>query len=261
MVPARQADDSPTRRAGASLWQRPLCTCGAAGRRMVTPMRPESIGQRTIRRTAPNVRWIQGRGAMPELVRPREPRTAESIPEQLTPDLLGQVAKGDEAAFGKVYDLISARVFGLVRRVLRDEAQSEEVFQEVMLEVWRKASRFDAALGSPSAWIMTIAHRRAVDRVRSAQAAVDRDAQSAQLHINTAFDDTSEQVASRLEQRQVRRCLGTLTQLQRESIALAYYQGYTYPEVASLLGIALGTVKTRMRDGLIRLRDCMGVTA
>lgn len=198
---------------------------------------------------------------MQDLVRPQSPRAAESVPDQVTSTLLGQVARGDEAAFGRVYDLMAARVFGLVRRVLRDEAQSEEVFQEVMLEVWRKASRYDAALGGPVAWIMTIAHRRAVDRVRSAQAAADREVQAAQRAVDRPFDDVSEQAATRFEQRQVRRCLGMLTQVQRESIALAYYQGYTYPEVASLLGVALGTVKTRMRDGLIRLRDCMGVTA
>ncbi|HEX8869894.1 MAG TPA: ECF RNA polymerase sigma factor SigK [Lentzea sp.] len=198
---------------------------------------------------------------MPELVRPRAPRSVEPPSEQVTPDLLGRVARGDEAAFGKVYDLMAGRVFGLVRRVLRDEAQSEEVFQEVMLEVWRKASRYDSSLGGPSTWIMTITHRRAVDRVRSAQTAADREVQAAQREADRPFDDVSEQAATRFEQRQVRRCMTALTPLQRESIALAYYQGYTYPEVASLLGIALGTVKTRMRDGLIRLRDCMGVTA
>jgi RNA polymerase sigma-70 factor (ECF subfamily) len=196
-----------------------------------------------------------------ELVQPRLPRAAEQVPEQVGSELLGQVARGDQAAFGRLYDLMSGKVFGLIRRVLRDEAQSEEVFQEVMLEVWRKASRFDAALGSPSAWIMTIAHRRAVDRVRSAQAAGDREVEAARLEVCTPFDNTSEQVAGRLEQRQVRRCLSMLTSLQRESVLLAYYQGYSYPEVASLLRIPLGTVKTRMRDGLIRLRDCMGVTA
>ncbi|MET9634320.1 ECF RNA polymerase sigma factor SigK [Lentzea sp. NPDC006480] len=196
-----------------------------------------------------------------ELVQPRRPRDAGSEPVQVAPELLGQVARGDHAAFARLYDLMAGKVFGLIRRVLRDEAQSEEVFQEVMLEVWRKASRFDAALGSPSAWIMTIAHRRAVDRVRAAQAAGTRETQAAQLEVDTPFDDTSEQVASRLEHRQVRRCLGMLTSLQRESVLLAYYQGYTYPEVASLLKLPLGTVKTRMRDGLIRLRDCMGVSA
>lgn len=194
---------------------------------------------------------------MRELLRPRP---AEPVPDDVTPHLLGQVARGDEAAFGQVYDLVAGRVFGLVRRVLRDEAQSEEVFQEVMLEVWRKASRYDAALGSPTSWITTIAHRRAVDRVRSAQAAADREVKAARLDAARPFDDTAEAASSRFEQRQVRRCLGLLTPVQRESIGLAYFQGYSYPEVASLLGIALGTVKTRMRDGLIRLRDCMGVT-
>jgi RNA polymerase sigma-70 factor, ECF subfamily len=78
--------------------------------------------------------------------------------------------------------------------------------------------------------------------------------------VETPFDAVSEQVAARIEQRQVRRCLSTLTDLQRESILLGYFTGYTYPETASVLGIPLGTVKTRMRDGLIRLRDCLGVT-
>lgn len=182
------------------------------------------------------------------------------VGEEQAADVLGLVARGDEAAFERLYDLMAGKVFGLVKRVLRDEAQAEEVFQEVMVEVWRKASRYEPKLGSPSAWVMTIAHRRAVDRVRSAQAAAEREVKAAQLDPRRPFDDASEMAAGRIEQQQVRRCLKTLTEVQRESMLLAYYQGYTYPEVASLLGIALGTVKTRMRDGLIRLRDCMGVT-
>ncbi|HEX7309448.1 MAG TPA: ECF RNA polymerase sigma factor SigK [Lentzea sp.] len=174
-------------------------------------------------------------------------------------DLMAQVARGDEAAFGQLYDLVSGAVFGLVRRVLRDQAQSEEVFQEVMLEVWRTASRFDADRGKAMTWILTMTHRRAVDRVRSAQSAADRDERVAALNVPTPFDEVVEQVTERLEQRKVRRCLSFLTELQRESVLMAYYQGYSYPEVASLLDVPLGTVKTRMRDGLIRLRDCLGV--
>jgi RNA polymerase sigma-70 factor, ECF subfamily len=174
-------------------------------------------------------------------------------------DLLLRVARGNEAAFGQLYDLVSGMVFGLARRVLRDQAQAEEVFQEVMLEVWRTASRFDPDRGRATTWIMTMTHRRAVDRVRSAQAAANRDERVAQMSVTTPFDEVVEQVTERLEQRKVRRCLSFLTELQRESVLLAYYQGYSYPEVASLLGVALGTVKTRMRDGLIRLRDCLGV--
>ncbi len=198
---------------------------------------------------------------------PKRERALQSIPpdagrpaELTADDLLALVARGDESAFERLYDVVSGSVFGLIRRVVRDQAQSEEVFQEVMLEVWRTATRFDPGRGKATTWIMTLTHRRAVDRVRSAQAATHREEHVARLDPNRPFDEVSEQVSGRLEQRQVRRCLSFLTDLQRESVLLAYYQGYSYPEVASLLGLPLGTVKTRMRDGLIRLRDCMGVT-
>jgi RNA polymerase sigma-70 factor (ECF subfamily) len=173
--------------------------------------------------------------------------------------LLRSVARGDERAFARLYDLVIVRVYGLVRRVLRDPAQAEEVTQEIMVEVWRTASRFDPAKGSATAWIFTIAHRRAVDRVRSEQAATDRLRRLAPEMTETAHDDVPDEAAARLERMHVRRCLRDLTELQRESITLAYYGGYTYSEVAQLLGTALPTIKTRMRDGLIRLRDCLGV--
>ncbi|HEY3735361.1 MAG TPA: ECF RNA polymerase sigma factor SigK [Streptosporangiaceae bacterium] len=172
--------------------------------------------------------------------------------------LLSRVGRGDEEAFGVVYEWVAGTVFGLAQRVVRDPAQSEEVGQEVMLEIWRTASRFDPAQGTARAWVATITHRRAVDRVRSAHAAARRDDRAA-AH-EPVYDAVAEEVEAKLDHERVRRCLGTLTELQRESIVLAYYGGYTYPEVASLLGIALGTAKTRMRDGLIRLRDCLGVT-
>jgi RNA polymerase sigma-70 factor, ECF subfamily len=170
--------------------------------------------------------------------------------------LLARVARGDQAAFATVYDRASGHVFGLVRRVMRDPAQSEEVTQEVMLEVWRTASRFDPHRGSAMAWLMTLAHRRAVDRVRSGLAAAQREARAAVAA--TDYDVVTEEVEIRLDAERVRRCLDSLTELQRESVTLAYYGGYTYREVAGLLGVAVGTVKTRMRDGLIRLRDCLG---
>jgi len=129
--------------------------------------------------------------------------------------------------------------------------------QEVLLEVWRTAARFDPAVGSATAWIMTVAHRRAVDRVRSEQRAAERELRAATASI--AYDDVSETVEITLDQERVRRCLNGLTELQRESVTLAYYGGYSYREVAQLLGVAVGTVKTRMRDGLIRLRDCLEV--
>ena len=176
-------------------------------------------------------------------------------------DLVGQVALGDDAAFEELYRRVGGSVLGLVRRVLRDPAQSEEVAQEVLLEVWRTATRFDADRGSATSWIMTMAHARAVDRVRSAQASSDRDQRIGRRDLGREYDEVSEAVEVRLEQQAVRRCLGGLTELQREAVQLAYYGGYTYREVGELLDTPLGTVKTRLRDGLIRLRDCLGVTA
>ncbi|WP_239020597.1 sigma-70 family RNA polymerase sigma factor [Nakamurella antarctica] len=144
---------------------------------------------------------------------------------------------------------------------MRDPSQAEEVGQEVMLEIWRRASRFDASRGSALSWIMTIAHARSVDRVRSAQSASDRDQKYAVNTVERDVDVVADAVESSFERHQVRKCLEGLTELQRESINLAYYSGYTQAEVATALKAPLGTVKTRLRDGLIRLRDCLGVPA
>ncbi|MEU3421031.1 sigma-70 family RNA polymerase sigma factor [Streptomyces murinus] len=175
--------------------------------------------------------------------------------------LLHEVALGDQEAFAAVYDTVAGSVLGVARAVLRDRAQSEEVAQDVLVEVWRTAPRYQPERGSALNWILTLAHRRAVDRVRSVEAAAARDTRAALLDHQPAYDEVTEQVESRLEQEQVRRCLRTLTELQRQSVTLAYYRGLTYREVAEALALPLGTVKTRLRDGLIRLRDCLGVTA
>ncbi|MEV7071914.1 ECF RNA polymerase sigma factor SigK [Streptomyces sp. NPDC093990] len=176
-------------------------------------------------------------------------------------ELVGRVALGDEEAFARVYDTVVGSVLGVVRAVLRDRAQSEEVVQEVLVEVWRTAPRYRPDLGTAVNWILTLAHRRAVDRIRSADAAAARDHKAALLDRLPEYDEVAEHVEARLEREQVRRCLRTLTEIQHQAVTLAYYRGLTYRQVAEALALPLGTVKTRLRDGLIRLRDCLGVTA
>ncbi|MFD8953102.1 ECF RNA polymerase sigma factor SigK [Streptomyces xanthophaeus] len=171
-----------------------------------------------------------------------------------------QVARGDKDAFAVLYDGVVSTVFGIALKVVRDRAQAEEVAQEVMIDLWRQAARYRPEAGSVTTWVATLAHRRAVDRVRSAQAAADRDRSTAVREQQRPFDEVAEQVETRLESEQVRRCMRMLTDLQRQAVTLAYYQGLTYREVAETLRAPLPTIKTRMRDGLIRLRDCMGVT-
>jgi RNA polymerase sigma-70 factor (ECF subfamily) len=172
--------------------------------------------------------------------------------------LLRRVARGDQLAFETVYDQLARPAYGVIRRVLRDPAQSEEVAQEVLLEVWRTASRFDSAQGSAATWVLTIAHRRAIDRVRSVAAAAEREQKTAD--IPAPHDEVVDAVEARLDRERVQRCLGSLTDIQRESVTLAYYGGYTYRQVAALLGVTLAAIKTRIRDGLIRMRDCLGVS-
>lgn len=195
-------------------------------------------------------------GARPLRAVPDAARAARTTEDEL----LLAVARGDREAFRRLYDRMGGAVYGVIRRVLRDPSRSEEVAQEVLVEVWRTATRFDPDRGSATTWILTMAHRRAVDRVRSEQASRDREERVARRDHTPAFDAVAEAVETRFEHQQVRAALEQLTDLQREAVELAYYGGYTYREVAELLDTPLGTVKTRLRDGLIRLRDALGVT-
>lgn len=174
-------------------------------------------------------------------------------------DLLEASSRGDERSFARLYDLTSPRVYGMVLRVVRDAAQSAEVTQDIYLEVWRQSARFDPTKGAVLPWLLMIAHRRAVDRVRAAQSSVVRDDKYAVLNEERPYDSVSEQVQTSLEAQRVRKVLNDLTPAQREAVSLAYFGGYTHSEVSELLKIPLGTVKTRIRDGLIRMRDALGV--
>lgn len=185
----------------------------------------------------------------------------ESAPTDQIAGLIRRVAVGDRVAFAELYDLMSARMFGLIRRVLVDHDLSEEVLQDVFLEAWRTADDFDPARGQGRSWLLTIAHRRAVDRVRSTRASVERDVRIGLREAEIAFDAVAERVELGIDARHVTDALSRIPEAQREALVLAYFGGYHQTEIAALTGAPLGTIKTRMRDGLTRLRAEMGVTA
>lgn len=176
-------------------------------------------------------------------------------------DLLLRVGDGDRQAFAELYDMLSSRVFALILRVLVNRAQSEEVLQEVFLEVWQSARRFTPNKGQGRSWVLTIAHRRAVDRVRSSQASAERDDRIGFRDLDDARDLVAESVESRMEGHRVIAALATLPEPQQEALVLAYYGGYSQSEIAALVGAPLGTIKTRMRDALSKLRRELGVIA
>ncbi|PSL36615.1 RNA polymerase ECF family sigma subunit [Labedella gwakjiensis] len=175
--------------------------------------------------------------------------------------LVARIASGDQLAFGDFYDRLAPRVFAIVRRVLVDPSQSEEVTQEIFVELWQSAPRYAPNKGGVTTWVMTIAHRRAVDRVRASQASRDRDLRVGIRDHSIDYDSVAETAELRLENQRVKRALEKLTDLQKQAVTLAYYGGYSHSEVSEMLGVPLGTVKTRIRDGMIRLRDEMGVAS
>ena len=178
--------------------------------------------------------------------------------------LIQRVGRGDQAAFADLYDVTAPLVHGIVLKVVRDPSHAEEVVQEVFVELWRIAPRYDSAKGTVTSWVATIAHRRAVDRVRSEQAARNRAERESAL-VERPHDEVADSVVAvdqtQFERRRVRRALDRLTSMQREAVELAYFGGYTYREVAVLLDVPEGTIKTRIRDGMIRLRDELGAPA
>lgn len=191
-----------------------------------------------------------------ETDRPEEVSSADRLQA-----LLERVATGDQAAFSELYDQLVPRVLGLITRLLRDRAQSEEVTQEVFLEIWQTATRFDPNKGGAATWILTMAHRRAVDRVRASQSSRTRDTKIGIRDFTPEYDNVSESVEVRIEHERVEKAMLRLTELQRQAVTLAYYGGYSHSEVAEMLSVPVGTVKTRLRDGMIRLRDELGVAS
>jgi len=173
--------------------------------------------------------------------------------------LLRQVGRQDVDAFAAFYDQTRSRVYGLVTRVLRDPGYSEETTQDIYLQVWRSAESYDPSAGSPLAWLMTLAHRRAVDRVRSEQASTTRESRYGAANVEPPSDHVADVVIRSDEHRQVAQCLGSLTDTQRECIQLAYYDGLTYSQVSDRLSTNLATIKSRMRDAIRGLRRCLGV--
>jgi len=193
-----------------------------------------------------------------ELASPAGASASSSVNTELA-GLIKASSLGDEAAFAELYDATAARLFGLILRTVRDRAQAEEVTQDAYLDIWRNSSRFDPGLGSALSWLMTIGHRKAVDRVRTAEATRRRDTAYEARDQAAPFDQTVEDAHRNLDAQRVRRALNTLTDSQRGALELAYFGGYTHREVATMLDLPLGTAKTRIRDGLIRLRDTLGL--
>ena len=172
---------------------------------------------------------------------------------------MNHAGDGDTAAFEALYDEVSPLVYGTASKVLRDADHAAEVTQEVLVEIWRRAAAFDPVGGSVTSWVATIAHRRAVDRVRAVQSQRERDERAGIQNYDPPQDSVYEQAESNLERQLLLGCLETLTDLQRAAVNKAYYDGLTYRQVAELAGIGLATVKSRIRDGLKRLRECLEV--
>jgi RNA polymerase sigma-70 factor (ECF subfamily) len=182
-----------------------------------------------------------------------------SVLRTATNGMLIRIAAGDHAAFRELYECMAPRVHGLIRRTVVDDGQSQEVTQDVFLEVWRSASRFDAARGSAVSWIMMKAHSSAVDRVRASQASRDRDLRIGVRDRDVHFDLVSEAGELSVESARVTRAMTRLTAIQRDAISMTYFEGLTGPELAARLEIPVGTLKSRLREALIRLRDELGI--
>ena len=183
--------------------------------------------------------------------------TVEQVKQETLCGLLLRTAQGDREAFATFYQATSQRVYGFARRIIVDAELAQDTTQEIYVMVWLEAHKYDPAIGSAMSWLMTIAHRRSVDRVRSEQASADREFRWGTANQSAEYDVVAETVADRLEAQNLIRCLHDLSPLQREAITLAYFNCLTYREVAAHLSVPPATVKSRIRDGLKQLRTRM----
>jgi RNA polymerase sigma-70 factor, ECF subfamily len=187
------------------------------------------------------------------------------VVEPLTPDLqaahlvdlMSQTARGDHQAFAELYDLTNRRVYGTVLRVLRSPEHAQEVTQEVYTELWQQAPRYCADKGSVITWMITVARRRAVDRVRSVSSEVARDERYA-VAADPEIDEVWDRATQKQDIERVRRGLRSLSNAQSEALTLAFYEDLTQSQIASRLNVPLGTVKTRIRDAMRRLGEALG---
>ena len=180
--------------------------------------------------------------------------SANAVVTEIEARLLQSVSTGDAVAFSELYNRMSPRILGLIIRVLRNRAQSEEVAQDVFVEIWQQAARFDATRGSAVGWMLRTAHSRAVDRVRASEASMARDWHQGIRELNQTQDATDDIVSLRLQSAKIAKAMKSIPELQREAIDLTHLQGLTQTAAAELLSVPVGTVKTRVRTGLARLR-------
>jgi RNA polymerase sigma-70 factor (ECF subfamily) len=175
-------------------------------------------------------------------------------------ECLRQLAAGDSDAAARLYDRHSRAIYSLVLRVVGDEADAEDVVQEVFAQAWRQAARYDASRGAVGAWLLMMARTRAIDKVRSRRARPDArgtDDQRVVEELPAAAPDAPTRIIDAENARLVQRALAELPLLQRLAIELAYYEGLTQREIADRLEEPLGTVKSRIRLGLLKLRDTL----
>ncbi|WP_019483753.1 ECF RNA polymerase sigma factor SigK [Arthrobacter sp. TB 23] len=188
---------------------------------------------------------------------PKKPGATFTADHTRLAEYLHRISRGDHDAFTAFYHQTARQVYGLTRRIIVDTEMAKEATQDIYLIVWQEAHRYNQALGTPTAWLMTIAHRRTVDKVRAEQSSTNRAAHWATYNHTPDYDTVAETVATKIEAQTVSTCLKSLSHLQREAINLAYYQCMTYRQVSEHLSIPLSTIKTRIRDGLKSLRTCL----